>query len=85
MVDAGLDPTLFDLSGHTIRITEGVGSAIDLTSSNIGVTSLDFQNIPQDLTPDTIKIQYRIEYHNPGLDPRYDYSKTFYGSASLRY
>jgi prepilin-type N-terminal cleavage/methylation domain-containing protein len=34
-----LDPTVFDLSSGTLQITQGAGSAIDLTSSKVEVSN----------------------------------------------
>ncbi|MFH1142356.1 MAG: prepilin-type N-terminal cleavage/methylation domain-containing protein [Candidatus Uhrbacteria bacterium] len=84
VIEAGLDPTVFDLASGVFRITEGAGSATDLTSDQISVTSLNFENNTISGTDDTIKIEYTIEYNNPETDIRYDYSKTFYGSATRR-
>ena len=85
MPDAGVDPTVFDLSGGVIRISEAGGGAVDLTSNLINITSLLFENNTIAGTNDTIKIEYTIEYNNTGTDTRFDYEKTFYGSATQRW
>jgi len=83
-IDIGVDPSIFSLSGGVIQISEAGGGAIDLTSDQINITSLTFENNAVTGTHDTIKIEYTIEYNNPGTDIHYDYSKTFYGSATQR-
>ncbi len=85
VVDAGDDPTIFDLSGGAVRITEGVGSAVDLTNSHITVSGLNFYNLSRSETPGTVRIQFTITHVNPEGRNEYDYNKTFYGNASLRY
>jgi Tfp pilus assembly protein PilW len=85
MPDAGVDPTVFDLSSSVIRISEAGGGAIDLTSSQVNVTNLLFENNTIPSTDDTIKIEYTLEYNNTGDATRFDYSKTFYGSATQRW
>lgn len=84
MVPTAVDPTLFDLSSGLIRITEGVGSAVALTNSRITASLLTFQNLSRASTPGTIRIQFTLSHLNPTGRNEYEYSKTFYGSASLR-
>lgn len=38
------DPTVFDISSGTLRVTQGVSAPVALTSSNISVSSLVFTN-----------------------------------------
>ncbi len=40
MPDAGRDPTTFDVSSGVLRISQGAGSAIPLTSNDVEVTNL---------------------------------------------
>lgn len=84
VVDVAKDPTIFDLSGSTIRIKEGVGSPISLTSSRVTGSSITFHNLSRTSTPGTIRIQFTISHVNPEGRNEYDFSKTFYGTATLR-
>lgn len=81
---AGNNPTVFDLSSGVIRIKEGVGSAIALTNARITASALNFQNLSRVSTPGTIRISFTITHSNPAGRNEYNFSKTFYGSASLR-
>ncbi|OGD62601.1 hypothetical protein A2160_06250 [Candidatus Beckwithbacteria bacterium RBG_13_42_9] len=78
-----LDATVFDLSSGTIRITEG-GSPISLTNSRVTASALTFKNLSRTDTPGTIRIQFTLTHVNPQGRNEYNFSKTFYGSASLR-
>ncbi|MFC1622915.1 PilW family protein [Patescibacteria group bacterium] len=84
VVSAGDDPTVFDLSLGVFRIAEGVGSAIDVTNSRVTVSGLSFHNLSRTDTPGVIRVQFTVTHDNPEGRNEYDYSKTFYGTASLR-
>ncbi|MBI4252913.1 type II secretion system protein [Candidatus Uhrbacteria bacterium] len=78
------NPTLFDLSGGIVRITEGAGQATPLTNTRVTVSSLSFQNFSRSSTPGTIRIQFIVSAVNASGSNEYDFQKTFIGSASLR-
>ena len=79
------DPTIFDLSGGEIRITEGLGAPTTLVNSTkINADSLNFDNFSKNLTPGIIKINFTLTHKNPENRSEYNYSKTFYDSASLK-
>ncbi len=84
VVNAALDPTLFDLSGSTLRITEGAGSPVALTNSRVVVSGLTFQNLSRPSTPGIVRVQFTLQYANPEGRYEYQYQKTFYGSAAIR-
>ncbi len=79
-----LSPTVFDLSSGTIRIKEGTGSTIDLTNSKVTASSLNFQNLSWSSTSGVIRISFTLTRNNPGNRTEYDYSQTFYATATLR-
>lgn len=69
----------FDLSGGVIR-----ENTIALTNSRVVASDLTFQNLSRAGTPGTIKVQFTLTHVNPEGRQEYNFSKTFYGSASLR-
>jgi len=81
---AGNNPTIFDLSGGVIRVTEGASSAVELTNSRIIASVLNFQNRSRSGTPGIIRISFTLTHINPSGRNEYNFSKTFYASASLR-
>ena len=79
-----VDTTVFDLSGGAIRIKEGAGAAVNLTSSKITVSSLNFQNLSRVSTPNIVRVSFTVTYTNSSGRNEYDFTKSFYGSAGLR-
>jgi type II secretory pathway component PulJ len=78
------DPTLFELDNGIVKITEGVANSVALHNSLVNASSLTFQNLSRDNTSGIISIQFVLSYDNPANKGEYEYSQTFYGSASLR-
>jgi len=84
VVTGAINPTVFDLASGAIRIKEGVGSAVNLTSSKVSVSNLNFQNLSATSPPDIIRITFTITFINNSGRNEYSFSQKFYGSASLR-
>ena len=84
VITAGNDPTVFDLSSNTLQITEGSGGAVSITNSRIIVSDLTFRNLSYSNAQGAIKIEFTLTHINPEGRQEYGYSKTFYGSASIR-
>lgn len=81
---APLSPTVFSLSADTLQITEGSGTAVSLTSSNVIATAFSAQNLSRSGTPGTIRVNFTLSGASTSGSIPFIYSKTFYGSASLR-
>ncbi len=77
-------PTQFTVASEVLRITEGAGSPVNITSSSIRVTSLQFSNISRGTTPGTVRIQFTLTPVNSTGRNEFDYQKTFIGSATIR-
>ncbi|MDD5416183.1 MAG: type II secretion system protein [Candidatus Daviesbacteria bacterium] len=84
VVTVANDPTIFDLDNGVICIKEGTGSAVSLTNSRISASGLTFHNLSRTGTPGIIRIQFTLTHINSSGRNEYDFSKTFYGTASLR-
>ncbi len=82
--DAAKDPAIFDVSGAALRIKEGTGAEIALTSSRVVVSNPVFSNLSRAGTFGVVRVQFTLSYVNPENRNEYDYSKTFYVSAALR-
>ncbi len=78
------DPTIFDMASSTIQITEGSGSAISLTNSRVTASSLLFENLSRSDTPGSIRVSFILTHVNVSGRQEYEFSKTFYASASVR-
>jgi Tfp pilus assembly protein PilW len=81
----GLNPTVFDLSGGTIRVKEGAAAAIPLTNARVTASSLLFSNLSRTGTPGVVRIQFTLSHVNPSGRNEYAYSRSFVVSASLRH
>lgn len=84
MMQASQDPTVFNTSGGVILMNEAGSSFIPLVNSRISVSSAAFQNLSRPGTPGTIRIKLILSHVNPEGRNEYSYTKTFYGSASVR-
>jgi len=77
-------PTIFDLLTGNLRIKEGTGANIALSSPRITVSGLSFQNVTRGGTPGSVKYQFTVTYVNPSGKNEYNFTRTFYASASVR-
>ena len=85
MENSDLDPTVFDVSANSLRVSEGAGSPIALTNSRVAVSGLQFDNLSKNGTPGTIRVQLTLSHvGDPEGRQEYAFTKTFFGSASLR-
>lgn len=85
VVDLAKDPTVFDIASGVFRITEGAGLSVALTNSNVTLSNVTFQNLTRTGTFGTVRIQFTITHINPEGRNEYDYNKTFYDTATLRF
>jgi len=84
MADSAKNPTIFDISGNSVRIQEGIGPIVSLSSSEVIVSNVQFTNISYTDTPGTVRIQMTIKLVNPGNRQEYNFEKTFYTTANIR-
>jgi Tfp pilus assembly protein PilW len=84
MEDSLINPTIFDLSDGTIRVTEGTSSPVALSPSHIIVNNLTFNNYSRNNTPGIIQVQFELTYINPNNQQEFNYTQTFQGSSSIR-
>jgi len=82
--DPAKSPTVFDISQNALRMKEGDGSAIPLTSNRVSVTETRFRNLSRTGTPGIVRIEFTLSFASSGQTQAYQYSKTFYASAALR-
>lgn len=84
VVSGSLDPTVFDLSGGILRVTEGAGAAQSLTTSAVTASGLTIQNLTRPTTQGVLRVQFTLTKTSTSGRNEFSYSKTFRGSASLR-
>lgn len=84
MPGTSLDPTLFQWQNNLATIKEATSSSISLHSTRVKVTGLQFSNVSRTSTPGIIRFQFTVSSVTTTQRSEFDYSKVFYGSASLR-
>ena len=82
--DSAKDPTVFDLLSGVLRVKEGVGSEVDITSSRVVVSDLLFKNLSQGTEPSSVQISFLLSSYNPEGRNEYEYGQVFYGTANVR-
>jgi len=75
---------VFDLSSGKVTIKRGSNLAVDLNSNRVVISNLNFQNLGNTGTNGSVRFQFDAQYANPGNKAELNYSKTFYGTGSLR-
>ena len=84
MSNAGADPTEFDLSSGRLRMREGTGAFVELTSDEVTVTNLVFRNLSHFSTPGAVRMQITVETSGAAGQQEYAFGETFFGAAALR-
>jgi len=84
-MDSGAEnPTVFDVSGGVLRITQGAGAAQPLTDPNLTVSNLVFTNLSVTDRTTNIGINLTIEHPNPENIELFDVQLNLRSSATVR-
>jgi prepilin-type N-terminal cleavage/methylation domain-containing protein len=83
MANSSLNPTVFNLNGGKLIITQGSSSPIEITTDQVSVSSLRFTNLSYFGTPGTIGIEMTIENLNPANRNEYQASVDLKTTVSL--
>jgi Tfp pilus assembly protein PilW len=65
MSDSELNPTVFELEGRKLKITQGSNPSYYLTPDSVTISNLSFSNLSFSNTPGTIKVEIEISSPNP--------------------
>ncbi|HSW98306.1 MAG TPA: prepilin-type N-terminal cleavage/methylation domain-containing protein [Candidatus Saccharimonadales bacterium] len=65
------------------RIKEGAGAAVALSSNDLQVSGLSFQNLTRTGTSGMVRVSFTLTRLNPSNRNEYDYQKTFVSSAEV--
>lgn len=83
--DSALDPITITESGGVIAVCEGAGcTPIPLTSPNITISDLAFENLARPGTSSSIRIHFTATYTDTTGRNEYAWSNTYYASATVR-
>jgi prepilin-type N-terminal cleavage/methylation domain-containing protein len=83
MATPGLNPTIFDISGGKLRITQGSSAPVELTTDQVIVNNLQFTNLSYVGTPGTIRVEMTVNNLNPANKSEYHASLDLKTSTSL--
>lgn len=78
-------PVIFDISGGTIRITEGSSSPLSLSNDRVDISNLVFYNTSRSTVTDAVHIQFTLTHTNPRERQEYTYTETFSSGATVRF
>ncbi len=84
VVDAASDPTTIIWGDNALWIRQGGDPPIALTSGSVSVSASSFAYRTSSTTRGHISIEFTVSYASASERPEYAYTKTFYGSASIR-
>lgn len=84
VTDAAKTPTVFAGQAGILRITQGTALPVAITSPKLIASSVSFQNLSRSGTKGVMRIIFTLTHVNSQGVNIYDYSQTFYGSATLR-
>lgn len=84
MAESAANPTVFDLNNSVVRLQTGGGVPVSLSNSRVAVSDLVFYNYSYADTPGTISFSFTVTHKNENDRYLYNFSQTFYGTASLR-
>jgi type II secretory pathway pseudopilin PulG len=74
----------FELLAGKMYMTEGAGTAVQISSDRVIISALSFLNASQTTTNGNIKFQFTVNHINPNGRSEYNFIQTFYGSATTR-
>lgn len=66
-----------------LRIKEGAGSVVPLSSTDVQITGLSFKNLTRAGTNGLVQITFTAARFNPGNQNAYDYRRTFTSTAEV--
>lgn len=84
MPDAAVSPTVFDLANGVLRIKEGAGAAVPLTSSGVRVTSLRFSKDGSGGNNVAVTAEMSVVYLTDNVDALFNYASSASASAVIR-
>jgi Tfp pilus assembly protein PilW len=80
---AANSPTVFSLSSGVVRMTEGAGSPIALTSPQVQVTNLTFTNLTRLGSRPIIRVSATVNRSASAGLQEYSFQRTFVSSAEM--
>lgn len=83
MADEAKNPTLIYLDNESIKMTEGLGNALDLSSNKIKISNLIFSNLTPQSKRNSVRINLTINYDAPEKT-EFSYTQSLQTAVSVR-
>ena len=77
-------PFKVELINGVVTSTKGSAAMTTITSKNVKVTNLSFQNLTASSTKGSVRIGLTVSYANPYGRPEFDFASTYYSTVTLR-
>lgn len=84
MPSAPSNPTIYDVSGTSLRIKQGTATTVLLTSPSVRVTNLAFRNLTRGSTDGALQVSFTLSSTNLSNRSEYSYQKSFTTTVALR-
>lgn len=84
IVLAGSTTATIGLRNQALEIKEGAAASSSLTSADVKLTDLVFENRAGATAPAAIHFSFTVSSTNPGNNPDYAYSQSYAGSSVIR-
>lgn len=78
-----LSPTTFSLNSSVLQVAEGSNAAVALSNSEVRVSNLSLKNLSRGSTNGIVQVSFIVTRINPTGNNRYDFERTFVGSAEV--
>jgi type II secretory pathway pseudopilin PulG len=78
------NPTVYSTTSLAMYVSKANGTALRISSPNVNVKSLVFQNITASSTDGAVRVTLSVAYNNPLNKPELNYSTTRYVTVSIR-
>lgn len=78
------NPTIFDVSGGVLRMTQGASAPVSLTADTFIVSNLVFTNLSINNRTTNVRVSLTVEHPNPDDVEIFNASSVVQGAASAR-
>jgi len=84
VADVNKNPTRIEILNNAISLKEGTANTVVLTNPKVTASNLSFLNASGASPRGSVKIIFTLTYLNASNNNEFNWSKNFYGSATLR-
>ncbi|MDP3685770.1 MAG: hypothetical protein Q8R32_02985 [bacterium] len=75
--DAARSPTVFSVTNGRLEVSEGIGSAVALTTGRVDVVGFRLTRLNPAGAKEGVQIELTVRFRNPSNDPQFEFSQTY--------